>query len=97
MQINFSHFIDFKVASYSVCNLLNEVDISLVPYLQQNGQAMVDLKLWFQNDLLKVTKVAECSLLSFCYRFFPPNQLGIMSENDHIKVKRIDSEKYGNF
>ena len=26
----------------------------MVPYLQPNGQAMVDLKLWFQSDLLKV-------------------------------------------
>ena len=28
-----------------------------VAYLQANGQAMVDLKLWFQSDLLMVTKV----------------------------------------
>ena len=29
----------------------------MVPYLQPSGQKMVGLKLWFQNDLLKVTKV----------------------------------------
>ena len=27
------------------------------PYLQPSGQVMVDLKLWFQSDLLNVTKV----------------------------------------
>ena len=25
----------------------------MVPYLQPSGQAMVDLKLWFQSDLLR--------------------------------------------
>ena len=32
----------------------------MVPYLQPNGQAMVDLKLWFQSDLLKVTIFWSC-------------------------------------
>ena len=28
----------------------------MVPYWQPSGQAMVDLKLWFQSDLLKVLR-----------------------------------------
>ena len=30
---------------------------TIVPYLQPNGQVMINLKLWFESDLLKVTNV----------------------------------------
>ena len=46
----------------------------MVPYLQPSGQVMVDLKLWFQSDLLKVTKVWLLTV-AFLFCFSPPNAL----------------------
>ena len=47
----------------------------MVPYLQPCGQVMVDLKLCFQSDLLKVTKVWLLTVALFCFCFSPPSAL----------------------
>ena len=44
------------------------------PYLQPSGQAMVGLELWFQSDLLKVTKVSLLTVV-ILFWFSPPNAL----------------------
>ena len=41
----------------------------MVPYLQSNCQAMVNLKMWFQNDLLKVTKARLLTVALFGFAF----------------------------
>ena len=42
---------------------------NMVAYLQPSGQAVVDLKWWFQNNLLKDAKVLPRSPGSFYFAF----------------------------
>ena len=62
----------------------------MVPYLQPNGQAVVGLNLWFQRDLLTVTKVSPLFFLkkllsSAKMRFF---------FTDHLIWSQINSKPH---
>ena len=54
----------------------------MVPYLQPSGQVMVDLKLWFQSDLLvQGHKGLTAHRCSFCFHFPPSNALLFVTDH----------------
>ena len=75
----------------------------MVPYLQPNGRVMMDLKLWFQRDLLKVTKVWLLTVALFvllfsakCVIFWSLNNTTKLGVKDLLKDQQWRVERDSN-
>ena len=65
-----------------------------IPCLQPSGQAMVDLKLWFQSDLLKVTKVWLLTVALFGLAFLPYALVFVTIHTTKLGMKDFKAQQW---